>query len=255
MQIPTIRPTLLAAALLFPISASVNAATISVETWGADPSSNGQVDWSGGNATFTHAINFQGPEITYAASDGYGLTGSETMTFYATPGGGSGSTFSGTGGSGNLTTTTTRTHTTGGSGTTIIDNGAGEAITLGFHFGGSAPGSAATLTVDGLATNTEYELVLYQASSSTGPEAALSFVNAGTGSSGNDTLTDVNRGNTKVSINYTTGDNTSVTLTTTPEASGDTWHWYAFSNQVIPEPSAAALLGLGLLGLIGRRRK
>ncbi len=57
-----------------------------------------------------------------------------------------------------------------------------------------------------------------------------------------------------VSIAYTTGDNTSVSLTTTPESTG-TWHWYAFSNQAVPEPSTAALLGLGLLGLIGRRSR
>lgn len=241
-----------AAALCVPASTGAHAATISAQAWGADPSTNGQVDWSGGNATFTHAINFLGPDITYDADDGYGLSGSETMTFYGA--GALDTTFSGAGGSGTLNTLSSRAHThTGNPGDLTIDNDAGTlAITRGFRFNGSTSETkVATLVLTGLTANTQYELVLYQAVTFGGNPSNLAFVNTGTGSSGGDTLNNISRGGSKVSVLYTTGDNTTVSLTTDPQESG-TWHWYAFSNQVVPEPSSLALLGLG--GLLMLRR-
>jgi hypothetical protein len=248
----TLCTTLGAAALLVPVATGAHAATISAEAWGADPSTNGQVDWSGGNATFTHAVNFRGPDITYDADDGYGLSGSETMTFY----GAAGKTFSGAGGSGTLDTRSSRAHdSTSNPGDFTIDDDTGTAaITRGFRYNGPTTASNdASLVLTGLTANTQYELVLYQASTFTGNPSNLAFVNTGTGSSGGDTLNNISRGGSKVSVLYTTGINTTVTLTTDPQESGS-WHWYAFSNQVVPEPSSLALLSLGGL-LIARRRR
>ena len=85
--------------------------TISVSTWGASPSSDGSIDWSLGNAGFTHAISFESgtpANTTYTSTDGYGLTGSTTMTFYGSNGG----TYTGAGGSITLTGATNQ-HTGG----------------------------------------------------------------------------------------------------------------------------------------------
>ena len=164
------------------------------------------------------------------------------MTFYGTNQG----TFSGLGGSGSITApnqghNVTRTATIG-------------EITEEFFFGGGTNGS--TLTVDGLAPSTTYRLELYQSSDFTGRLIDFTFTNAGAGSSGNSSLNGVNRGNTKITVDCTTGTNTSVSLFALPQTT-NTMHWYAFSNAtVIPEPGTMGLVGAGLMALlVGRRRR
>ena len=223
------------------LSAPVHASTISVEDWSGDPSSNGQVDWSAGSAAFTHARNFAkntAVDVTFVPTDGYGLTGSFTFYGMSNP-----ASFSGPGGSGSLAPAASSSET-GGADT--ID-GVGGAITRGFRAGGT---SSPTLTLTGLTANTEYELVLYQADYQTGTTSTLSFVNSGAGSSGNATENDVDRGNTKISIAYTTGTNTEVSLTST----GGNFNWFNFSNETIPEPATLILLAAGLPALLKRRR-
>ena len=248
--------TLAGLAGLLLTATSTQASLITSEAWDADPSTSGQVDWSGGSANFTHAINFMGPDITFTAADGYGLTGAETLTFY----GASGNTFSGPGGSGSLNARSGRPHNhTKNPGDFTIDNAAGtQAITRGFRYNGpTSTNRVATLQVDGLNTNTQYELVLYQATTFGGNPSTLAFTNTGAGSSGDDSLAGVNRGGNKVSVIYTTGTNTSVSLTTTrdPGTTG-TWHWYAFSNVVIvPEPSTTIAIAMVMVGSVFRRRR
>lgn len=236
---------LLASLTLVGVGRLSEAATISSEAWGVDPSTNGQVDWSAGNAGFTHAVKFDSSSnVTFDSSDGYGLTGSTTMTFY-----GSGTTpnhsFGGAGGSGSLDATNNPG---------VVASGLIPGLTETFFNRGTPKGGAdiATLTLTGLSTNQQYELVLYQDSSYGGSNlVSFSFVNSGTGSSGNDTAS-ANRGGSKISVLYTTGDNTSVTLTATP--TGSNMHWYAFSNAIVPEPGSLALLAMGGLCVLRRRR-
>ncbi len=203
--------------------------TISVVTWGVSPSSDGSIDWSAGNAGFTHAISFEQSPLantTYTAADGYGLTGGTTMTFY---GAGSG-TYTGPGGSIVLTGATSP-HT--GGATTIGQ------ITQEFVYGGNAGNSS--LTLNNLSPNTDYELVLYQANAFGGGLIDFSFDNTGVADA---TLTGVDRGNTKITVNYTTGSNTSVTLHTDAQNDNDTLHWYAMSNAgavTVPDPVAATI--------------
>ena len=199
------------------LSVSVHAETeITVEVWGADPSSNGQVDWSAGSAAFTHARNIKGGDVDFTPADGYGLTG--TLTFYgvADP-----ASFSGPGGSGSLTGLGSSSTT---SGADTIDGSDG-AITRGFSAGANA-----ILTLTGLQEYRNYELVLYQANYQNGKLNTLTFNNIGTGSSGNATKSGVDRGNVKISIAYATGTNTSVSLRIDAEP-GAPFNWFAFSNE------------------------
>ena len=206
--------------------------TISVSTWGPSPSSDTSIDWSAGNAGFSHAINFGSgapATTTFTSADGYGLTGATTMTFY---GAGAG-TYTGPGGSATLSGATTL-HA--GGATTIGQ------ITKGFVYGGNVGNSS--LTLNGLAPETDYELTLYQANSYGGGLIDFSFDNTGIADA---TLVGVDRGNTKITVSYTTGSNTSVTLHTDAQVNNDTLHWYAMSNGGdVPAPVAvAATIGPG----------
>ncbi|MBT3201807.1 MAG: PEP-CTERM sorting domain-containing protein [Phycisphaerales bacterium] len=215
---------LIIAAALAP---AADGATISAAAWGASPSTDGSIDWSLGNTGFSHAISF-GPaatDIVYTAADGYGLTGPTTMTFYGATG-----NYSGPGGSITLNTTNS------------LNNGAQTIgqITQEFVYGGNAGNSA--LSLSGLSPNTDYELTLYQANAFSGKLIDFSFDNTGVADA---TLTGVDRGNTKITVNYTTGSNTSVTLHTDAQSNNDTLHWYAMSNAVSILAPTAAMIGPG----------
>jgi hypothetical protein len=202
-----------------------NAATISATTWGASPSTDGSIDWSAGNIGFSHAISFERgtpADTTYTATDGYGLTGVSAMTFYGA------NTGTSTGPGGTVTINAPNSHTGG--------NQKIGQITQEFVYGGT--GGNASLVLEGLAEYTTYQMVLYQASTYTGRLIDFSFDNTGVGDA---TLTDVDRGNTKIVVDYTTGNNTSVTLHSDPQSNGDTMHWYAFSNAVAPDPGATTV--------------
>ena len=60
------------------------------------------------------------------------------------------------------------------------------------------------------------------------------------------------------SLNYTytlaAGD-TDLTITFDPDSDGDTFHWYGFSNEIVPEPTALGLIGIGAVGLLARKRR
>jgi PEP-CTERM motif len=45
-----------------------------------------------------------------------------------------------------------------------------------------------------------------------------------------------------------------VITTTINNTAGASWHYYALTNQVVPEPGSLVLLGLGGLLLLRRRR-
>ena len=92
------------------LASAADGAVMSESVWGASPSSDGTIDWSAGNAGFSHAISFEVGTLdntTYDSADGYGLTGATTMTFY----GASAGTYTGPGGSITLNTTNQLTGT------------------------------------------------------------------------------------------------------------------------------------------------
>lgn len=222
----SLRWTLRIMALLIIASTAntANAVVMYAIPWGSSPSTDGSIDWSAGNAGFSHAVSFENGtavNTTYTALDGYGLTGSTTMTFYGT----SSASFSGLGGSGSLDAP--GRHSGG-------DQTIGE-ITQDFFYNGT--NGNANLVLDGLSPNTTYRLDLYQSSKYTGRTIDFSFDNTGTADA---TLDDVDRGNRRISATYTTGTNTSVTLHSDPDSNGDTLHWYAFSNQINPDPRVIA---------------
>ena len=48
---------------------------------------------------------------------------------------------------------------------------------------------------------------------------------------------------------------TDLTVTFDPTSDGDTFHWYGFSNEVVPEPASLGLLAGGALVALGGRRR
>ena len=48
---------------------------------------------------------------------------------------------------------------------------------------------------------------------------------------------------------------TDLTITFDPTSDGDTFHWYGFSNEVVPEPASLGLLAAGVLVALGGRRR
>jgi len=222
----TTRNILAVVAVMALLVGSAHAASITAVTWGASPSTDGSIDWSAGNAGFSHAISFEKgtpANTTYTSADGYGLTGSTTMTFYGVNKG----TFSSLGGSGSINAT--KDHT---GGTQKIGQ-----ITQEFVYEGPGSANNASLVLTGLLPNSHYRLDLYQSSNYGGNLQDFSFDNTVPGEA---TLNGISRGNTKITVDYTTGGNTSVTLHAYRQSSGS-MHWYAFSNAILSTPPTVDL--------------
>jgi hypothetical protein len=117
--------------------------------------------------------------------------------------------------------------------------------------GGGGAGSSTTFTLTGLSTNTNYSFYFFN------PDwdgATRTGLLDGSDDAGNTFAVDQQSGsgNEIIQYDYNTGASTTFTMTVTSD-SGNTLHTYAFAN-VVPEPSAALLGGLGMLAMLRRRR-
>jgi hypothetical protein len=136
------------------------------------------------------------------------------------------------------------------------DNGSGlDVLMNNFKYGGQP----ATLTLTGLAAGETYKLRLYVGGFG-GNLQDFSFDDTVTPTTYDDVPRNAGTDAVPGSIDYTytlgAGD-TDLEMVVGPQVTTDSFHFYGFSNEVVPvpEPSSTALLGLGGLALILRRRK
>ena len=113
------------------------------------------------------------------------------------------------------------------------------------------------MQLNGLTANTDY--IFYYFNPTFGPAGRTGTLSSSFDDFANTEDTsasfDQNATSTVVSYTYNTGSNTSLYIRANSTGASDL-HTYGFYNAVaVPEPSTTALLGLGGLALILRRRK
>ena len=198
-----------------------------------------------GSATYTHAIDFEGgTEGTQLAATiaGVSFTQYESTNWSNVARNG---TDLGTGNAWSYTQTNQAWQGSAPSGPSGT-----ESAKLSTGLIGANAGQTETLTLSGLSANTDYVFTLFNAKWDANVRtASLDGLDDG---AGNARVTDPD--NTFVSYAYNTGASTSFSMDITGTGSFE-YATYAFVNEVVPEPSTTALLGLGGLALILRRRK
>jgi hypothetical protein len=180
--------------------------------------------------TYTHAVNFNGPNVTIngVTFTGGGVTG----TNYAL-------TTTNAGGSSSFTTNTSNV------------TGSSHDLFPQFFYGGTE-----TLTLTGLTPGTTYTTTLYNSGfGSPGGRWATVSDSLGNSIVFDENNSDAGNGNL-LQDTYTADATGTVAFTFLPTSPGDTYHMYAFSNEVAaPEPGSMALLGIAAAGLLRRRRR
>ena len=133
--------------------------------------------------------------------------------------------------------------------------GGGAELARRFVYGGASQ-TAQTLTITGLTPGVPNHLILYGVGWSDAGAIARSATfsdGAGDALTMNEHMFGVDKG-VKIEFDYVpTG--TSQTFTLNPTAATTTFHLYGFANEVVPEPSALAIVGLGMLVANRRRRR
>lgn len=179
--------------------------------------------------TYTHAINFNGANVTI---NGVTFTGGSTT-------------------GANYALTTTAGTSNGFNGHTNNVAGNANGLFTDFFYNGTE-----TLTLTGLTPGTTYTTTFYN-NGFGNPGGRFATISD---SVGNSIVFDENwtgEGNGNLLQDTYTADATgSVAFTFLPTSPGDTYHMYAFSNEVAaPEPGSIALLGVAAAGLLRRRRR
>jgi hypothetical protein len=182
---------------------------------------------------------------------------------------GTGFTYAVSTGTANAYSTTTAYTGAGATGSTGLNALLQDMI----YDGNNSPGGTATLTLTGLATNTNYETRLYVRSfgSDTGITAAntrtstISFNGDGTPVSAgtineDDASTVPGAGFASsqvyaISYDFNSGASTTESITFTEANTNLSWHIYGVTNQAVPEPATAGFLAVAAIGLLSRRRK
>ena len=118
-------------------------------------------------------------------------------------------------------------------------------------------GNPATLTLSGLTPGETYKLRLYVGGFG-GSLQDFTFDDTVGPTLVDDIPRDAGNGSVPGSIDYTytlgVGD-TDLVMTVAPVDGSNTFHFYGFSNEVVPEPSTLGLGLLGALALVMRRRR
>ena len=126
-----------------------------------------------------------------------------------------------------------------------------------FYHSGGVNGGVASLTLSGLTPGITYRLRLYVGGFG-GNTTVFSADDTGTFQNFGPLARNGGDDSIARSFDYVytlpSGDSNLV-FTSTPTSANDSFHWYGFSNEVVPEPGSVVLFGVASGGLMLRRRR
>lgn len=124
-----------------------------------------------------------------------------------------------------------------------------------FLYSGNAATASETLTLTGLTTGVSYKATFYSVGFGGAGTRVQNISDSQGGVLNNYDQNANGSGNGSLLVDTYTATSNSITFTFASTGNNASFHQYGFSNQVVPEPgSAAAVLAVGALGLLARRR-